>query len=155
MIQIYERQQAEKTILKRVALNQSNPPQAILDKISHLFGERISADEAVKRILADVAERGDVALRLWTEKIDGISLAQLRVPVLEIRNAWERLSPEVQEALITAAQRIEKFHRHQPAASWVIENLGGKLGQIIRPIENVGLYIPAGSAPLPSTVLMS
>jgi histidinol dehydrogenase len=67
----------------------------------------------------------------------------------------DSISPVQRAALEQAAARIEVFHRRQPVTSWFTNELGGTLGQIIRPIQRVGLYIPGGTAPLPSTVLMS
>jgi histidinol dehydrogenase len=67
----------------------------------------------------------------------------------------DSISPVQRDALEKAAARIETFHRHQPLTSWFTNELGGTLGQIIRPIQRVGLYVPGGTAPLPSTVLMS
>ena len=65
------------------------------------------------------------------------------------------ITPAQHEALRQAAARIEAFHRRQPLSSWFTNELGGTLGQIIRPIQRVGLYVPGGTAPLPSSVLMS
>jgi histidinol dehydrogenase len=69
--------------------------------------------------------------------------------------ALDSISPAQREALEGAVNRIEAFHRRQPLSSWFTNELGGTLGQIIRPIQRVGLYVPGGTAPLPSSVLMS
>ncbi len=79
------------------------------------------------------------------------------LPFQKIRSnlPWIPFPPAQRDALEKAAARIEAFHRHQPLTSWFTNELGGTSGQIIRPIQRVGLYVPGGTAPLPSTVLMS
>jgi histidinol dehydrogenase len=98
---------------------------------------------------------GDSALQNWTKCLDSIDRKPAPVSKDLIQAAYDSLLPEQREALEQAALRIEVFHRKQPLTSWFTNDLGGTLGQIIRPIQRVGLYIPGGTAPLPSTVLMS
>jgi histidinol dehydrogenase len=71
-----------------------------------------------------------------------------------IQSALDSIRPP-SVTLEKAAARVEAFHRKQPLTSWFTNELGGTIGQIIRPIQRVGLYVPGGTAPLPSTVLMS
>jgi histidinol dehydrogenase len=125
-----------------------------LDRNEALFGERIGPDEVVRRILRDVRERGDAAVRQWTEKIDGVQ-APLVVSAEQIRAAYEQVAPEIVDALRLAAQRIEAYHRRQPSISWIHNDADGIVGQLVRPIERVGIYIPGGTAPLPSSLLMT
>jgi histidinol dehydrogenase len=73
----------------------------------------------------------------------------------EIKSAKEMISPKQLDALANSATRIQQFHQRQPMTSWITQDMGGTLGQLIRPIRRVGLYVPAGTAPLPSSVLMS
>ncbi|HEX5941020.1 MAG TPA: histidinol dehydrogenase, partial [Anaerolineales bacterium] len=119
------------------------------------FGAPLTPDEAVSRILKDVRRDGDSALRNWTLTLDGLDLQPAPVSKNLIQSALDSVTPAQQEALRHAAARIEAFHRRQPLASWFTNELGGTLGQIIRPIQRVGLYVPGGTAPLPSSVLMS
>ncbi len=63
--------------------------------------------------------------------------------------------PALRRALELAAERVRRFHQAQPVTSWITQAMGGTLGQLVRPIRRVGMYVPAGSAPLPSSVLMS
>ena len=146
---------AQQTILRRRAWDEIDVPARLLDGIETIFGERITPDEAVRRILADVRARGDDALREWTLRIDGVALAALTVSPEQIAAAYEQVSAEVVDALRLAAGRVEAFHRRQPAISWIHNDDEGTLGQLVRPIERVGVYIPGGTAPLPSTVLMT
>ncbi len=156
MLKIYSVPEARKTILKRIPPDETDVPPVVLDRIEATFGERISAEEAVRRILRDVRTRGDAALREWSAKLDGFpENAPLRVPAETLSAALASLDPEVRSALEIAADRIREFHRRQPLTSWFTNDLGGTLGQFIRPIQRVGLYVPGGTAPLPSSVLMS
>ena len=77
------------------------------------------------------------------------------VPRARIRRAVAALAPELVEALKLAAGEIERFHRRQARNSWVDFSVEGALGQIIVPLQRVGLYAPGGSAPLPSSLLMA
>jgi histidinol dehydrogenase len=156
MLRIYSVPEARQTILKRIPPDETAVPPIVLDRIEATFGERISAEEAVRRILRDVRSRGDAALREWSAKLDGFPAdAPIRVPAEALAAALESLDPQTRAALETAADRIREFHRRQPLTSWFTNDLGGTLGQFIRPIQRVGLYVPGGTAPLPSSVLMS
>ena len=146
---------AQQTILRRRAWDEIDVPARLLDGIEAIFGERITPDEAVRRILADLRARGDDALRDWTLRIDGVSLDALTVTPAQIAAAYDQVSAEVVDALRLAAGRVEAFHRRQPAISWIDNSNEGTLGQLVRPIQRVGAYIPGGTAPLPSTVLMT
>jgi histidinol dehydrogenase len=126
-----------------------------LDGIAELFGEQLSAEAAVTRILKDVRTNGDSALQKWTRTLDGLDLKPSPVSKEAILAALDSISPAQRESLELAAARVEAFHRRQPLNSWFSNDLGGTLGQIIRPIQRVGLYVPGGTAPLPSSVLMS
>ena len=156
MLKIYDVETAKKTILKRIPPDETVVPPNVLERIAETFGERISAEEAVRRILKDVRTRGDAALQDWSAKLDGSPAnASLRVPDEQLASALEALPALDREAFELAAYRIREFHRRQPLASWFTNDLGGTLGQIIRPHARVGLYVPGGTAPLPSSVLMS
>jgi histidinol dehydrogenase len=106
--------------------------------------------------LRDVRTRGDTALRDWSTRLDGFPAdAPLRVPKDQLASALETLPGLDRDALELAAYRIREFYSRQPLTSWFTNDLGGTLGQIIRPHARVGLYVPGGTAPLPSSVLMS
>jgi len=117
-----------------------------------------AVEAAVRAILEDVRERGDAALLAHTERLDGVRLdAQtLRVAEAECDAALASLDPSVREALALAADRIGAFHTRQRRESWFVEEAGtGVLGQLVRPLHRVGLYVPGGSAAYPSSVLMN
>ena len=155
MLKQYDPQTARQTILKRTPPDEFPVSQRVLDGITKLFGEALTPEQAVTKILKDVRMNGDLALQKWTQALDSIDLQPAPVSKALIQSALDSLPLEQRQALEKAAARIEAFHRKQPLTSWFTNELGGTLGQIIRPIQRVGLYVPGGTAPLPSTVLMS
>jgi histidinol dehydrogenase len=146
---------AQATILRRPAWDEIGVPEHLLDGIARIFGERISPDEAVRRILADVRARGDAALLEWTATLDRVTPSSPVVDQAAIDAAYDQLDSAVVAALRAAAERIAAFHRRQPSLTWLHEDEEGTLGQIARPIARVGVYVPGGTAPLPSSVLMT
>ncbi|MGH7430393.1 MAG: histidinol dehydrogenase [Candidatus Methylomirabilales bacterium] len=115
------------------------------------------AEEVVRPILTEVREKGDAALLEYARRFDGASLTPgtLRVTPDEVKQAFDHLQPEAIEALRLAAARIEHFHRRQLPHSWFVTEEGAVLGQLCRPLDTVGIYIPGGKAVYPSTVLMN
>ena len=110
---------------------------------------------AVAAIVSDVRARGDRALREYTERFDGLKAEGLRMTPAETRAAAAKASAAGVEALRAAAGRIRAFHQRQREESWSYRDGGVLLGQIIRPIQRVGVYVPGGKASYPSTVLMN
>lgn len=155
MISIFDSTTAQKTILRRVMLGDESIPDSVLDRIESTFGERIQPQEAVTRILRDIRTLGDKALHSWTGKLDGKSPDSFRVSSSALQKALNSISKEDRAALELSVGRIESFYKKQPLTSWITQEMGGVMGQLIRPIQRVGLYIPGGTAPLPSSVLMS
>ncbi|EOZ6414027.1 histidinol dehydrogenase [Cronobacter turicensis] len=124
-----------------------------------LMRPAISASESITRTVADILNnvkaRGDAALREYSAKFDKTDVAALNVTPEEIDAAVARLDDKVKQAMAVAVANIEKFHRAQQLAPVDIETLPGvRCQQVTRPVASVGLYIPGGSAPLFSTVLM-
>lgn len=152
---IYDAVTAREKLLVRTTPDEMPIPPAVANGIERIFGEPISPGEAVKRIIRSIREGGDKSLREWTARIDGTTPDILRVSQEEITRALVELPKNHRESLELMATRIEDFHHQQPLNSWITQNRGGALGQLIRPIQRVGLYIPGGTAPLPSSVLMS
>lgn len=111
--------------------------------------------DSVARLIAEVREIGDVALREITARFDGVALARFEVEAEEFAAAEASIAPELREAMVEAIGRIEAFHRAGMAQGYAVETASGVVCEkIVRPIGRVGLYVPAGSAPLPSTALM-
>lgn len=111
--------------------------------------------DAVKAILAEVRDRGDDALREFTERFDGVSLTNLRVPVAEIDAALARIDDELRAALVKAADGITDFHRQQVTGDHRYERDGIVIQGRKVPVDRAGCYVPGGRAIYPSTVLMT
>ena len=110
----------------------------------------------VSEILENVKDNGDEAVKGYTEKFDGVSVDDLKVSDDEIKKAYETLDDSLLKALKQAANNIEKFHKKQIPEEWEMEvNPGVKAGQIVRPINSAGCYIPGGRAAYPSSILMT
>lgn len=115
----------------------------------------VSTRESVAALLSDVRANGDAALREITARFDGVMLSDFEVGADEFAAAAEAVPVVLYEAMQQAAQRIEAFHRAGMAQPYAVETAPGVVCErMIRPIQRVGLYVPAGSAPLPSTALM-
>lgn len=155
VIRLYTVEEARRTILQRESVEEVEMPPALAASLERLFGQPVSPAEAVETIVRDVRRRGDAALMEWTQRIDGITLAGLEVPRASWQTARDVLDPSLRQALELAAQRIAEFHRHQRINSWTAFRGDGLLGQIVHPLQRVGVYVPAGTAPLPSSLLMS
>ncbi len=111
--------------------------------------------DAVTALLDQVRERGDAALREITARFDAVSLESIEVDTDEFAAAEVAVAPELKTAMREAAGRIEAFHRAGMARPYAVETAPGVVCErMIRAIPRVGLYVPAGSAPLPSTALM-
>ncbi|PWC17293.1 histidinol dehydrogenase [Brenneria corticis] len=109
----------------------------------------------VEEILHNVKSRGDSALREYSARFDNVQVDTLRISEAQIAAAAERLGDEVKQAMAIAVRNIETFHNAQKLPVVDVETQPGvRCQQLTRPIATVGLYIPGGSAPLPSTVLM-
>lgn len=147
--------EAHATILKRESLRDYTVPEWLGASLADLFGEPVTPAEAVSRIIRAVREQGDAALFDFNQRIDGAELAALAVPTGEIEASLDRIPAEVADALRLAADRIRAFHTRQPVTGWVDAQIEGTLGQIVRPIDSVGVYVAGGTAPLPSSLLMS
>ncbi len=130
-------------------------PAPVRERIRDVFGQDLSALAVVEHILRAVRERGDEALRQFTLAFDGCVLDHFRVTEEEFVLARETVSADVLEALRFARDRIQRFHEKTRRRSWIEFDSTGALGQLLRPVERVGIYVPGGRAPLPSSLLMT
>ncbi|NRF92524.1 histidinol dehydrogenase [Paenibacillus frigoriresistens] len=113
-------------------------------------------NETVRRIIDEVRQDGDAALRRMAQQFDRVTVAELRVSDEEIQAAYAQVDAEFLAALRQAAANIRAFHEKQKRTSWMdLQANGSLLGQIIRPLKRVGLYVPGGKAAYPSSVLMN
>lgn len=118
-----------------------------------------SVEHAVEGILGDVRERGDAAVLEYTrrfDRLDAPDMAALTIGGDDLTTALASLPDEQRQALEAAASRIRRYHEHQRASTWDYRDEDGtRLGQIVTPLERVGVYVPGGKAAYPSTVLMN
>ncbi len=142
------------TVLTRIdPLDLSSLPEEALRRTRDLFGDDATPESSVIQMLREVRAEGDVAVRRYARLLDGADLASLEVPRAELEAAWESTPADLKQALELAARRITEFHEATLPRDWV--DLGGGLGELVRPLERVGLYAPGGTAAYPSTVLMT
>ena len=123
-------------------------------------GEQIPAgvEETVSEIIASVRSQGDAALFEYTEKFDRLALTaqSIQVSAEELEKALQAIEPEAREALELAAERIASYHEKQLTETWISNDEPDvQLGQMVRPLDKVGIYVPGGKAAYPSSVLMN
>jgi histidinol dehydrogenase len=113
-------------------------------------------EPVVRRIIADVRRQGDRAVRKYGERWDGLRKQEaFQVSVEEIQSAWKSAAPELKASLRAAAANIRRFCEWQKPVEWMRTRKGMTVGQIVRPLDSVGCYVPGGRYPLVSTLLMS
>lgn len=145
--------------MKIIAVRKGEERSAV-DSLSNRTDSDFEAiDATVREVIERVRKEGDPAIYHYTEKFGGPSrevLGDLRVREEELQEALDSIEPEVREAFETAAENIRSFHEKQKQDTWsYTKGEDILLGQLIRPIANVGVYIPGGTAPLSSTVFMN
>ncbi len=114
------------------------------------------AEMVVRPILEAVRQRGDTALMEYARRFDGLERRSVRVPEAELKRAAGALSPDFRRAMKTAAANIRGYAQRQMPREWMTHAAAGlRLGQVVRPLDTVAAYIPAGRYPLPSTVMMT
>jgi histidinol dehydrogenase len=111
--------------------------------------------DAARRIVADVRDRGDEALLDYTERFDGVRPEQIRVPTKEIAEARAGLPPDAEESFRVAIENVHFFHKREMDVPWETSRSGATVGQRVRPIKRVGVYVPGGHAAYPSTLVMA
>jgi histidinol dehydrogenase len=147
---------ARLSVLQRRSLDEYQATPAMQAEITQLFGQPLTPDEVVAQILRDVRLEGDSAVRRYSMLLDKGVAEPVRVSQERIQLAWQRTPRLLQQALQNASERIAAFHRRQAQSSWLSwDDKGGAQGQIVRPLERVGIYAPNGRAPYPSSLLMA
>ncbi|HEY3082886.1 MAG TPA: histidinol dehydrogenase [Chloroflexota bacterium] len=147
--------EARRTVLRRAALQDVEATPELLDASARIWGERLQPDQVVERILRDVRERGDAALWELTGRLEPAAPPALEVDRASIERAYQAVPGEVVEALRVAAEQVRRFHERHVPRSWLDYGPGGSgTGQLVLPIERVGLIVPGGRASYPSTVVM-
>jgi len=135
------------------------PQQArLVNALAERGATDLAAVEPVaRRIIREVRRSGDRAVRRYAARWDGLQKGEpLRVPEDELRQAWQRTDPELQVAIKHAAENIRRYAEWQKPEEWRRDTEPGvTVGQLVRPLDSVGCYVPGGRYPLPSTVLMT
>ncbi len=147
--------EAERTILRRIPATEPSLPPHVQEGIRRVFGRDLTAAGVAEEICTAVAARGDTAVRDFTARIDGVHLTTSEIALPDLDAARDRIAPALRAALEHAAVRIREFHRHERHEGWQWITPEGMLGQIVRPLARVGIYVPGGTAAYPSTLLMS
>ena len=152
---IIEGFQLAKSVLTRQPLAELySASPAVKQRLREIFGTEIDPEQAVRQIISDVRQRGDAALVDYTLRIDGVHLTSLEIGREQVRSAYREVNQELVSALKLAAERVYSFHSAQKDNICREFSKQG-LGQLIRPLERVGVYVPGGTASYPSTVLMT
>jgi histidinol dehydrogenase len=131
--------------------------EALLVQLERRGGSSLdSVLPTVRKILRDIRRQGDRALISYAMKFDSLTPnTPLLVSPEETAAAWQQLDPSLKQALQTAARNIRAFAQRQMPKSWQSASAGLTTGQLVRPIESAGCYVPGGRHPLPSTMLMT
>ena len=141
-------------VLTRIdPLDLDSLPESVAERTRQVFGPDVTPEQSVVTMLRDVRREGDAAIRRYAQLLDGVELTEFRVADAELAQARAAISPELESALQLAARRIADFHQSTLPRHWV--DLAQGLGEMVRPLERVGLYAPGGTAAYPSTVLMT
>ncbi|MCI0804107.1 MAG: histidinol dehydrogenase [Chloroflexi bacterium] len=129
------------------------PVEAVLSDGNGLFPDRITPDEFAARVIQIVRKEGDAGLGRINTALDGFSPEPFEVPQSEIDSALDELDPTAISALELAADRVRKFQERGLPKSW--SDGTGKFGERVTPLKSVAAYVPGGTAPLASTVIMT
>ncbi len=146
-------QNAENVLVRIDPLDLDSLPDSVLARTQEAFGEGVTPLHSIHQILDDVRQDGDAAVRRYAKLLDGSDLEDFRVTEEQMAQARNSVSKELRESLELAAQRVRDFHEATMPSDWVDREKG--LGELVRPLDRVGLYAPGGSAAYPSTVLMT
>ena len=146
-------QNAENVLVRIDPLDLDSLPESVLARTEEAFGKGVTPEQSVHQMLADVRENGDAAVRRYAKLLDDSDLEDFRVTEAQMAQARDSISQELRESLELAAQRVRDFHEATMPSEWVDRDQG--LGELVRPLDRVGLYAPGGSAAYPSTVLMT
>ncbi len=145
--------EAEGVLARFDPLDMDSLPESVVERTRQAFGADVTPEQSVLTMLRDVRLEGDAAIRRYARLLDGADLEEFRISDAELQSARESISPELESALQLAAQRITDFHQATLPRNWI--DLEQGLGEMVRPLERVGLYAPGGTAAYPSTVLMT
>ena len=124
-------------------------------KIAARSSQIDAVEVPVRRIVSEVKLNGDAALRKYSQRWDDLGKQPFRIPERDLNRAWVSADPKLKSALTQAAVNIRQFCEWQRPKEWQRPNKGISVGQLVRPLESVGCYVPGGRHPLVSTLLMT
>jgi len=124
-------------------------------KIAARSSQLDAVEVPVRRIVSEVKLNGDAALRKYSQRWDDLGKQPFRIPERDLNRAWVSAEPKLKSALTQAAVNIRQFCEWQKPKEWQRPNKGISVGQLVRPLESVGCYVPGGRHPLVSTLLMT
>ncbi len=146
-------EEGRKALNREAFLEDQAASPGIMDGIKRIFGETLTPEQTVARIISQVSKRGDEAVKEYTKLIDGVELENLELSREDIAKAVSGVSSDIIEALRRASGRVRQFHSATLPRPWM--DMENGFGEMIIPIDRVGIYIPGGRAAYPSTVLMT
>ncbi|MFH1140273.1 MAG: histidinol dehydrogenase, partial [Chloroflexota bacterium] len=150
-------EEAREFVAGRASIASQEVPEELAQEVARrsqaIFGQPLTIQESVRHIVEEVRKGGDAALKDLTERIDGLRLVDLEVPREALAQAAESIPNELKSALELAAKRVAQFAEASLPKTWHDSNTG--LGEIVVPLERVGVYAPGGTAAYPSTVIMT
>ena len=142
--------------MKRLSGTNEEIARLLYEEQLELSRENLNVEEAVRAMIEDVKERGDEALRDYSKRFDKVEVTNFEVGQDLVEQAFAEVDAEVLQALENAKANIESYHRQQLETGFEDQPSAGVVrGQLIRPIERVGVYVPGGTAAYPSSVLMN
>ena len=144
---------ARKALCRDRGLNLESVPAEVQQKTNAALGATLTTAQAVEEILRRVRQDGDAALRDLALRLDRAELDEIEVPASQVADAYRSVPEKLVEALRLAERRVRKFHLASLPKSWMAFAEG--YGELVTPVERVGAYVPGGTAPLVSTVLMT
>ena len=145
--------EAEGVLARFDPLDLDSLPESVRERTRQAFGDDVTPEQSIITMLREVRTEGDAAIRRYTRLLDGVDLPEFKISEAELAEARSSISTELESALLLAAERITDFHQATLPKNWV--DLEQGLGEMVRPLERVGLYAPGGTAAYPSTVLMT
>jgi len=148
-------EEAGKSILLRHPPDETVMTPEMMERSRTLFGAPLTPDQVAGLIIKEVRTKGDMAIRHYSRLLDGIAPEEIKVKGEDIDKAMSTLPVDLINALQISADRIRAFHEKQPTGSWIHWDEDGGLGQMVRPLARVGLYVPGGQAIYPSSLLMA
>ena len=144
---------ARRALSKGRTLDLASVPSSFTDTAERIFGSRLTPTETVARIIDVVRNEGDAGVLRLAHAIEGSRQQTLEVSPEQIEAGLDSVDPRLVEALRFAADRVRSYHEASSPRTWMDFNAG--YGALSTPCETAGVYVPGGSAPLPSTVLMT